>query len=233
MKSHPVRSLLTCLVLPVGACGGGSGGTQPRAQLSLVRPSASGDSQRWSVGHTLPLPLRVQVLSDGNPASGLQIDWKAVGQGVMSPASSSTDSLGIAVTRWTMGVVSGDWTAEASLAGATGSPVVYRASAYPNFAFQLSYVSGNGQSGLAGTTLAHPLVVLVGDEFNNPYPGGTVVWWVVSGSATLVVDSPVSGSAGLANCRVILGNTPGPVVVRVTLPGAGINGNVNFTLSVL
>lgn len=228
MTLQHLRPALACLALL--ACHGGRG-TQPEGRLTLEKPGQSGDNQRWSVGHTLPLPLRVRVLADGAPAAGVQVEWTAVGQGIVSPASSTSDSTGVAVTRWTMGTVAGDWTAEASVAGAGGSPVVYTANAYPNFAFQLSYVSGDGQSGAAGTTLPQPLVVLVGDEFNNPYPGGTVTWSVVGGVATLTVDSPASGSNGQVNCRVTLGTTPGVVVVRAMLPGAGVNGTIDFTLT--
>ncbi len=217
----------------LAGCGGPGGGTAPRGVLTMMKPAASGDSQSWSVGHTLPQLLRVAVLEDGRPAPGLEVQWQAVGQGVMSPASSVTDDSGIAVSRWTLGRVSGDWTAQAALDGAQGSPVTYRANAYPNFAFQLSYVSGDGQSGQPGSTLPQTLTVLVGDEFNNPFPGAVVNWSVESGEASLTIDSPISGSNGRISCQVTLGPTPGTVVVRATLPGAGLNGTVDFTLTVL
>jgi len=228
------KALAGLLAALLAGCGGsGTGGVQPSGTVSLQKPASSGDSQTWSVGHTLPLPLRVLVLEDGKPAPGVAVQWDVLDRGVMSPSNSTTNDSGIAVSRWTLGTLAGEWTAQATVEGALGSPVSYTATAYPNFAFQLSYVSGDSQSAPVGTALPRSLVVMVGDEFNNPYPGGTVNWSLVSGDAGLVVDSPVSGSNGQVSCLVTMGATPGEVVVRATLPGAGINGTIDFTLTAL
>lgn len=227
------KGLTILLAAALTGCSGGKGGVQPSGTLSLQKPAASGDSQTWSVGHTLPKPLRVAVLENGRPAPGVVVEWHAVDRGVMSPASSVTDDSGIAVTRWTLSTVAGEWTAQGSLEGAAGSPVTYTATSYPNFPFQLSYISGSAQSGAPGTPLSESLLVRVGDEFDNPYTGGTVNWSVISGSATLSVTSSTSGTGGVASCDVVLGLQPGQVVVRATLPGAGFNGTVDFTLTAL
>lgn len=90
---------------------------------------------------------------------------------------------------------------------------------------QLRYVSGNGQSGAPNTPLPQPLVAnltLYGSD------GGTtdIVWQVLSGSATIAeskgtrFDDTLGMPEGYGpfalptSVHIILGSTPGPVLVR-------------------
>jgi uncharacterized protein (TIGR03437 family) len=92
----------------------------------------------------------------------------------------------------------------------------------------LSIVSGNNQSGSAGTTLGFPLVAKVTDACGNAAAGGTVTWTVTQGSATLSQIVATSGSSGQVSAVVTLGSTPGPVQVTATFGTASI---VTFTLT--
>ena len=95
--------------------------------------AVSGDLQSARAGTTLPLPIAVQVTDRyGNRKSGVTVDWSASpGSGSTAVASSVTDSNGFASTTWTIGSIVGasNQSATATVAGLTGSPVTFTASA--------------------------------------------------------------------------------------------------------
>lgn len=224
--------LIALCGLALTACGAGTSGPgDPELNIEAA-PTASGDQQSWSTGHALPNPLRVLVTNRGQPMAGVTVDWVTdPGQGVLTPLIATTGSDGIATARWNLSIRVGAYQARATLDGATGSPVVFSASAYPNFAFQMAISSGDGQSQTVNLELSDPLVVYIGDEFNNPFPEQQVEWIVTSGSATVSPDTSVSGGSGLASTHVILGSTPGPVTVLARFPGATSGPRVQFNVT--
>ncbi len=78
-------------------------------------------ARRW------PNPLRVIVSNDGVPESGATVTWATSNGGALTPATSTTDASGVAVTVWTLGAGGGAQTATASVSGASGSPVSFTA----------------------------------------------------------------------------------------------------------
>ena len=182
--------------------------------------TASGNLQRWSTGHTLPNHLRVLVTRLGLPVEGVAVRWSTVGsRGVVTPGQDSTGPDGVAITRFTLGTEARDYQIQAAVDGAGGSPVTFTATAYPNFAAQLSIAGGNDQAGTVGTPLAEPLSVLVGDEFNNAFGGAAIEWTVLAGDATVSPGMATSAADGLARTVLTLGSAPGPVTVRASFPG--------------
>ncbi len=81
----------------------------------------------------------------------------------------------------------------------------------------VSVLAGNNQTGRAGDTLPITLTALVSDKCSALIGGIPVTWSVVSGSATLVNVVSVSDAAGRVSARVVLGQTPGPIQVRVAI----------------
>ena len=87
-------------------------------------------------------------------------------------------------------------------------------------------LSGHGQEGSPGRTLAQPLVVLVTDESGSAREGLTVLWRLLAGDGEIlgprVVLDGASGSAtatptdgrGVASVFVTLGSTPGSLVIE-------------------
>lgn len=86
--------------------------------------------------------------------------------------------------------------------------------------YQLSVVSGGGQSGLAGTVTDQPLVVEVSRK-DNGVPSAEVVvsWRVLSGSGVVTRSSSVTDDAGEASTRVELGATAGDVAIQASVSG--------------
>jgi hypothetical protein len=89
-------------------------------------------------------------------------------------------------------------------------------------------VSGDHQSGIAGTALETPLVVKVTDSKGRPVQDVEVTFSVGSGA---VINSGKSNtdSQGLARAYYILGRNTGQQVISATVPG--IRMPATFTLT--
>jgi adhesin/invasin len=200
------------------ACGGSGGGLTGTPQPAIQKAaSASGDAQTALVGTALTSPLRVTVTLSGTPQQGTTVTWAAGGSdGSVSPTSSVTDAGGIATTAWTLGQTAGAQRATASLAGATGSPVTFTASATPGAATQLVLSGGDGQTGTPNATLSGALKVKVGDQFGNGVQGVSVAWQVTGGTASVQPASSSTDASGIAQTAVTLGGTLGPVTITAT-----------------
>jgi hypothetical protein len=87
-------------------------------------------------------------------------------------------------------------------------------------------ISGDGQSGAAGTALASPLVVQVNSAAGSGIAGVVVNFAVTTGSATLSTQIAVTNSSGQAQVSVTLGTTPG--AVGITASATGVSPAVVF-----
>jgi plastocyanin len=113
----------------VGGCGGGGDSTPNPSPLVVAKePTASGDAQTGPVSEALPNNLRIVVTRDGSPQSGVTVNWSTA-TGSLAPTSGPTGGDGIAASSWTLGPTAGAQTAQAVVAGATGSPVTFSATA--------------------------------------------------------------------------------------------------------
>jgi hypothetical protein len=96
-------------------------------ELSGVAPQSA------PAGSRLPEPIAVAVFDwFYNPVPGVTVQWSAApGSGSTEVPSSVTDSNGVASTHWTIGATIGtdNQTATATVAGISGSPVTFLASA--------------------------------------------------------------------------------------------------------
>lgn len=95
----------------------------------------------------------------------------------------------------------------------------------------ITRVSGNLQTGAVGTVLQNPLVVLVTDKQGQPASSQRVDFEVLSGDATLLLESAVSDAKGFAATRVRLGKAHAESVVRASIFGQGVA--VEFTLTAI
>src|SRR5690606_18974081 len=108
----------------ITACGDPSGPRGGRAIAIL------GDPPRFGLVDTqLEAPFRVVVTrkNDGEPIANASVSWRVVqGSGAsLDPATSLTDSSGIAATRLRLGPEAGVYRVEASLAGSMDGPAVF------------------------------------------------------------------------------------------------------------
>ena len=84
---------------------------------------------------------------------------------------------------------------------------------------------GDGQNARIGREIAMPLRMRIINETGGVVPFPSVVWSVVQGEATLITASDPDG----ALARVVMGETPGPVVVRGVLGSLVATFNLTAT----
>ena len=97
---------------------------------------SGGDGQTGPGTVALATPLSV-TLADmfGNGVPGVAVQWGAVtGGGSMGMPTSVTNGLGVATSTWTLGGTVAAQTATATVAGLTGSPATFTATATASFA---------------------------------------------------------------------------------------------------
>src|SRR3954471_10072279 len=118
--------------LAVAGCGGGDSTVQPVVPSTIAQ--SAGMDQTGVVGSALADSLTVRVTnSQGNPAPNVTVTWSVLsGDGTVSPGSSITDANGVASALFTLGPAEGQQQAQAAVAGLTGSPVIFTATAAPN-----------------------------------------------------------------------------------------------------
>jgi uncharacterized protein (TIGR03437 family) len=198
------------------------------AALAIV----SGNNQTGAVGTALRQKLTVMVTgTDNNPFAGAAVTF-AVTSGIatLTPsAPQQTANDGTASTAVTLGVTPGPVTVTATVAGLATVTFSLTATAAAVTPAALTIVSGDQQSGIAGTALAQKLVVKVTGSDMNPFAGASVTFAVASGSATLNPSTPQQTAAdGTASTSVTLGATVGAVSVTASVIGLP---TVSFSLT--
>ena len=198
--------------------------------LVAVTPDPAASDQRGVVGTTLPMPLRVTVTADGEPAVGVPVSWRT-DHGTITPALDTTDALGVASAVLRLGYAAGPSTVWVAAPGA-GEVPAFRAVALAGPASAIGIRSGNGQSVPANRTFA-PLTATVTDSSGNVVSGQPVVWSVVSGPVAIGGAPDSTNGMGWSTCSVAPIWSPGvsgAAVVRASLPGG--QSSVEFTLVV-
>lgn len=236
MQMYIARGIaLVGTLAALGACGGGGGGdggggNNPVTTVAMAAPS--GNAQNDTIQAPLPLPLRVEVKEDGAVKQGVTVNWSVQsGGGQVAPASGVTGVDGVAATTWTLGTTVGAQTARATVAGATGSPVTFTATAAHGNPAQLTVNGGDNQTGLADAAFGTLLSVKLVDRLNNAISGAVVNWAVGSGPLTLGAATSNTNAQGIATVGVTAGSTAGSGTIQATT--AGVAGQVVFDLTVV
>ncbi len=99
----------------------------------------------------------------------------------------------------------------------------------PNHTIVMTSSSGDGQTGLVGTTLSAPLVVSIIQSDGTPISGTAGTFTVNGGAATLTPTSTITDASGQAKALVTLGATAG--VVRVTATATALNLSTTFVIA--
>ncbi len=197
--------------------------------LSLV----SGNTQTGTAGTALANPYVVLVRNAaGQPVSGITVNWAIVTGGGSIAGTSLTNSSGQASATHTLGSTVGAHRVTASVAGATGSPITFDATATavpPPPATRIALVSGNSQSDTISATLAQPYVVLVTNAASNPVAGVTVTWSVTGATdGSITPFSAQTDALGRASASHKLGTIVG--AHSVTASAQGLQGSpITFT----
>jgi plastocyanin len=219
------------LVGVLATCAWGDGAGPGSPSLTVAKAPASGDGQTGTISTQLVNPLQVEVIAAGAPVAGVTVIWQtADAGGSVLPGSSVTDANGSATTMWTLGSTAGTQTATASVADAQGSPVQFTASAVSGPVPLVSMTatnSGDGQTGVAGDTLANPLRIIV--TLNGVAQNGvTVAWTAADAGASMAPGSSLTNASGIATSSWILGGVTGTQRATASVSG-GAGSPVSFS----
>ncbi len=222
MSQFPRILVIGVASLVMAACGGGGGGGHKQPPVPTSITIVSGNSQTGVAGSALPSALGVSVKdSSGRAVLGASVSWAVVaGGGSVTPATSTTDSAGLAMTNWTLGVALGANRLTAT--SGTLPAVAFDATGVAGPAATVSIVSGNGQSGSIGTELPAALTVRVTDSGTRPVSGVTVSWAVTAGGGRVTPTTGTTDSSGTASARWTLGTAPGANRATATVAGTSV-----------
>jgi hypothetical protein len=148
------------------------------------------------------------------------------GGGSLTATSAITNAQGDASTSLTLGPNAGDNAVSASI---TGSSVTFHANGTTptQQTLRIAIVSGNNQSGPAGSLLPSALKVQVKDQNTGlPVAGVTVTFAVQTGGGSVSPLTVITNGEGWASTRLTLGPTPGQNTVKASVPGGAF---VTFT----
>jgi hypothetical protein len=167
----------------------------------------AGAKQTGAAGSTLARAIVAQAQDVyKNGVAGVGVTFTANNNGVLNPVSATTDTNGMASTNLQLPTKAGNVTVSGNATGFKKITFLEYAVAGP--ATTISVVSGNNQSGPAGTQLPQGLTVLVTDQFGNPVSG-------------VDVDFDDSGAGGsFSNPDPGLTGTNGQLTQIYTLPGS-------------
>ncbi|HKW40094.1 MAG TPA: Ig-like domain-containing protein [Gemmatimonadales bacterium] len=159
-----------------------------------------GDAQTDTVGKTLPAPISV-VVKDAfsNPVSNVAITWSILhGGGSLNPATSVTNSSGIASTSWTLGTVtsSSDNTQFAQASG-VASPVRFTATTVPG-AVDAAQTSVTATSPITAGGAASSITVTARDQYGNLIAGKGVTLSATGTSNTVTNPAAPTDVNGMA-----------------------------------
>jgi hypothetical protein len=100
--------------------------------------------------------------------------------------------------------------------GAPALSINFTATAAPDAAAALNKVTGDNQTAMVNTVLAHVQVRVV-DRFENGISGVGVSWSVSSG--TVSPEEDVTDPSGISSVQVTLSATPGTVTITAVADG--------------
>lgn len=217
-----VARAIACLgIANLSACGGQANPASARAvnpggavaaTVASGPPSdlifVSGDNQTGSVGSVLPAPLVVRVVDLGGVGvSGVTVSWAANPDGVVTPATSTTDAGGYASTTARLPTTSGPASFSASCPALPGSAVAFSAVASPGQAVKLAL--GSQPIDTFAGRVFDPITVEEQDSFGNLIPDGAVsiaVRLVQTGGGVVLKgtlsQTAVAGSATFSNLSI-------------------------------
>jgi hypothetical protein len=146
-----------------------------------------------------PMVVRVTDASS-NPVEGVTVTWAVTGSnGSVESRTSETNAYGVTwIHAWLGAANAGVNTFSASVPGLHGSPVSFLAKA----AILFEPLSGNGQTGVAGTALPYPLAVAVMDGNREPVPDIDVRW---SGAVSPQMTATNMGGIAMVNATLTHG----------------------------
>ncbi len=182
--------------------------TGPRpVPVGIVLASAA--EQVGTAGESLDSMLTAFVYDKfGDPVPGVLVRFSVpAGNGSVTPVARTTGPDGHASAAWRLPTRTGSYQAHAAAAGFDS--LTFVALARPGKAAALAVVTGDAQSGAAGTAVDSAVVVEVRDAHGNGVPGRTVSFSTREGSGQVVPARAESDSLGRVYAIWTLGKDGG------------------------
>ena len=190
----------------------------------------SGDGQSATVGTSPTNSISILAQdANNNAASGATIVWaSASGGGSVNSNSGATSGMGIASAAVTLGTTTGSNTFTATLSG-TATSVTITLNGTAGSATQITQVSGDAQSGVAGTLLANPFIVLVQDQYNNPVQNASIDWAITGGNGSVSPVATTTTADGNTSNTLTLDSVMGSNSASATINGSNPPISVSFS----
>jgi len=180
-----------------------------------------GNGQHAAAGAVLPKPVVLKVVDeDGSAVAGATLGLAASG-GIVADSALTTDSLGYARTRWTMGHSAGDYTLAVSVEGVKKLLKV-TARATPAGAANLAFDDVPGEKRSRDSAKRKRLYAVVTDVYGNPVPDARVNFSVKSGTVTPA--RVVTDAKGRAALTWKLGSAAGEQTLTGVVRGTDVTG---------
>lgn len=180
-----------------------------------------GDNQAAAAGAGLPKPIVLRVADlNGSGVSGAALTLAASG-GILSDTSLTTDSLGIARFRWTMGHSAGDYSLAVHVEGVKKLLKV-TARATPAAAANLAFDDAPGEKRSREAAKLKKLYAVVTDVYGNPVPDARVNFSTKAGVVTPA--RAVSDAKGRAALTWKLGAKSGEQTLKGFVKGTDVIG---------
>ena len=179
-----------------------------------------GEGQSGRAGEPLAVPLVARVTDEaGRPVRNARVVIELDGATV-DPDTAVTDGEGLVQAALVLGPTVGTIAGRVRVLDPGDEEIAadFTVTALPASAIGLRILSGDGQTGTAGTTLADPLVVEVTDAFGNPLDAVVIVWSVEGGGDVSDAET-TTGPDGRASVTRTLGVTSGPQATIATSEG--------------
>ena len=194
--------------------------------LALAGAAASvvvsgGDNQRAGAGAELRKALVFRVLDLNGSGVGEAALTLSPSGGSLSDTALTTDSLGFARTRWTMGHSAGDYSLAVSVEGVKRLLKIV-AHAAPAAAANLAFDDVPGDKRSRESPKTKRLYALVTDVYGNPVPDAKVSFSVKSGTVTPA--RAVSDAKGRAALTWKLGSKAGEQTLKGVVKGSDVAG---------
>ena len=183
--------------------------------------ASSGDNQRAAAGALLPKPIVFKVLDVNGSGVGAVTLTLAPSGGTLADSALTTDSLGVARTRWTMGHSAGDYSLAVRVEGIKKLLKV-AAKATPAAAANLAFDDAPGDKRSRDAAKMKKLFAVVTDVYGNPVPDARVNFSVKAGVVTPA--RAVSDARGRAALTWKLGSKPGEQTLRGMVKGTDVTG---------
>jgi hypothetical protein len=211
-------------------------GVSGRSSVSVVTPATAidlvaGINQRALAGKTLPQPVVVRATNRrGGPAAGKRVNFRLTdGQGLIDPATATTDADGRARTTWTLGSYPGRQTLFATVEN-VDSALAILAEADPVPSNTRVVALTETLSAHAGSELPDTVAVHVTDSTGRVLGDVPVRWTVVDGGSVAAISARTD-SLGVARARWTLAKKTGTQRLRAQIGGGSVLGIPPVTIN--